>query len=83
MEDISKRGFIQGYLLLGAIHYKQYDVPTYTKDYIDACQITFIENQDDTQILVAQIGNGSYKYIKPPLTKWRSPPIKVFKPSAL
>lgn len=83
-EDLSKRGYIKGYLLLGAIHHKQYGVATYIKEDIDTCQIIFRENQGDTQILSAQIGKVTVVNIyKPPQTKWRSPPIKVFEHPAL
>jgi exonuclease III len=47
-EDIGKREFIQGYLLLRAIHHKQYGVATYIKEYIDTCRIIFEDNQDAT-----------------------------------
>lgn len=57
---------------------------TYIKEDIDACQITFRENQGDTQILAAQVGKVTVVNIyKPPRTKWRSPPIKVFEHPAL
>lgn len=78
-EDIRKRGFIQGYLLLGAIHHKQYGVATYVKEDIDTCQITFKDNQDDIHVLAARIGIVTVTNIyKPPKTQWKSPPIKIF-----
>jgi hypothetical protein len=83
-EDIRKRGFIQGYLLLGAIHHKQYGVATYVKEDIDTCQITFEDNQDDIHVLAARIGIVTVTNIyKPPNTQWKFPPIKIFTPNVI
>jgi len=57
VNDISKKGFIQGYLLLGVIHNKQYCVATYIKEDIDICHITFKDNQDDIHVMVTPMGN--------------------------
>jgi exonuclease III len=42
--DLQKRGFIAGYIVIGAIHHKQYGIATYVKENIDDTMVVHKSN---------------------------------------
>ena len=55
--DFQKRGCIAGYLVIGAIHHKQYGIATYVKENIDDTMVVHKANSGNTQVLSMKIGS--------------------------
>lgn len=55
--DLQKRGFIAGYIVIGAIHHKQYGIATYVKENIDDTMVVHKVNSGNTQVLSTKIGS--------------------------
>lgn len=82
--DLRKRGFIPGYLLLGSIHHKQYGITTYVKEDLEDVETVSKSISENIFILITRVNEVNITNIyKPPNESWSSPPIKVLKHPAI
>jgi len=82
--DLCKRGYIAGYVLIGAIHHKQYGVATYVRDNIDSVRMIISECSRNIEVLAIEIcGITVINIYKPPNEEWSNPPIKLFEHPAV
>jgi hypothetical protein len=83
--DLQNRGYIAGYIIIGAIHHKQYGIATsYVKENIDDTMVVHKANSGNTQVLSTKIGSITITNVyKPPNNKWESNLMKTFEHPAI
>lgn len=74
--DLHRRGSIAGFVLLGALHHKQYGVVTYLKSDISSPHVLLQGISGNVFNLVVE-GNGIKisNIYKPPTATWEDPPL--------
>jgi exonuclease III len=69
-DDLQKRGYIARYILIEAIHHKQYGIATYVKENIDGSRVVHKVNSGNIQVLATKIGSITVTNVyKPPNNK--------------
>lgn len=83
--DLCRRGYIAGYVLIGAIHLKQYVIATFVRDNIDNARIMIgSECSGNIEVLAIEVcGITVINTYKPPNVAWKNPPIKIFEHPAV
>lgn len=76
--------YITRYVVIEAIHHKQYGVATFVRDNIDSARMIASECSGNIEVLAIEVcGITVINTYKPPNVAWRNPPIKIFEHPAV